>query len=258
MCLRTGSKAEITIAPGVSSTMISTPAARSRARMLRPSRPMILPLISSLGIWTVVVVTSETVGVETRWMMVASICLARRSSSSRPVVSNLRILCISVASLSFSSRVWSSVMALSFVRPATRSSSFSILARASSSSTFTALIFSTRASTSFSRSSTSVVLRSKRPSRFSNRSCRRFCSCSRFFSSFLASSRILTASVLASTRISLDSTLASSINFCVRSSSELTRCLATSWRIKYPRPAPTAIRSTAPTDSVSDIDSIYK
>ena len=37
------------MASGVSSTMISTPVAASRVRMLRPSRPMILPLTSSLS-----------------------------------------------------------------------------------------------------------------------------------------------------------------------------------------------------------------
>ena len=37
------------MASGVSSTMISTPVAASSARMLRPSRPMILPFTSSLS-----------------------------------------------------------------------------------------------------------------------------------------------------------------------------------------------------------------
>ena len=38
------------ITPGVSSTRMSTPVARSIARMLRPSRPMMRPFISSDGI----------------------------------------------------------------------------------------------------------------------------------------------------------------------------------------------------------------
>ena len=37
------------MAPGVSSTMRSTPVASSSARMLRPSRPMMRPFKSSLG-----------------------------------------------------------------------------------------------------------------------------------------------------------------------------------------------------------------
>ena len=40
---------EITTASGVSSMMISTPVAASIARILRPSRPMMRPFISSLG-----------------------------------------------------------------------------------------------------------------------------------------------------------------------------------------------------------------
>lgn len=44
-----GSKAEITMASGVSSTTISTPVAASKARMLRPSRPMMRPFTSSLS-----------------------------------------------------------------------------------------------------------------------------------------------------------------------------------------------------------------
>ena len=44
--------------PGVSSMITSTPVAFSKARMLRPSRPMIRPFISSLGMPTVLVVVS--------------------------------------------------------------------------------------------------------------------------------------------------------------------------------------------------------
>ena len=44
--------------PGVSSTITSTPVAFSKARMFRPSRPMIRPFISSLGMSTVLTVTS--------------------------------------------------------------------------------------------------------------------------------------------------------------------------------------------------------
>ncbi len=44
--------------PGVSSMITSTPVAFSKARMLRPSRPMIRPFISSLGMSTVLVVVS--------------------------------------------------------------------------------------------------------------------------------------------------------------------------------------------------------
>ena len=47
---RTGSKLDITIASGVSSTITSTPVAASKARIFRPSRPITFPLISSPSI----------------------------------------------------------------------------------------------------------------------------------------------------------------------------------------------------------------
>src|ERR1700744_1650040 len=49
---RTPSKPESTTAPGVSSMMKSTPVRFSSARMLRPSRPMIRPFMSSVASWT--------------------------------------------------------------------------------------------------------------------------------------------------------------------------------------------------------------
>ncbi len=55
---RTGSNPLTMTTPGVSSMITSTPVAFSKARMLRPSRPMIRPFISSLGISTVLVVVS--------------------------------------------------------------------------------------------------------------------------------------------------------------------------------------------------------
>lgn len=45
-CLCTGSKHERVINPGVSSTSTSTPVARSNARILRPSFPIIFPFYS--------------------------------------------------------------------------------------------------------------------------------------------------------------------------------------------------------------------
>ena len=63
---RTGSKPDITIASGVSSTTISTPVAASRARILRPSRPIILPFTSSLSMWNTLTEFSIAVSVATR------------------------------------------------------------------------------------------------------------------------------------------------------------------------------------------------
>src|ERR1700750_2082422 len=55
---RAPSKAESTTAFGVSSMMKSTPVRFSRARMLRPSRPMMRPFMSSDGSWTTETVVS--------------------------------------------------------------------------------------------------------------------------------------------------------------------------------------------------------
>ena len=53
---RTGSKPLTITTPGVSSIITSTPETFSKARILRPSRPMMRPFISSLGMSTVFVV----------------------------------------------------------------------------------------------------------------------------------------------------------------------------------------------------------
>ena len=75
------------IAPGVSSTISSTPVAVSSARMLRPSRPMIRPLRSSLGRSTTETVVSMACSAALRWMASATICWARTAAVSRASVS---------------------------------------------------------------------------------------------------------------------------------------------------------------------------
>ena len=79
---RMGSKHEMTTASGVSSMMMSTPVSVSRVRMLRPSRPMIRPFISSLGRLTVVTVTSEATSVASLWMVVIRMSRAFLSAAS--------------------------------------------------------------------------------------------------------------------------------------------------------------------------------
>ena len=74
---RTGSKDESTTASGVSSMIRSTPVACSRARMLRPSLPMIRPFISSLGMVTDDCVVSTVVSAAQRWMAWETIQRAR-------------------------------------------------------------------------------------------------------------------------------------------------------------------------------------
>ena len=74
---RTGSKPDSTTASGVSSMIRSTPVACSRARMLRPSRPMMRPFISSDGSETTVTVASEVWSAAMRCMTVVRMRRAR-------------------------------------------------------------------------------------------------------------------------------------------------------------------------------------
>src|SRR3990170_983144 len=83
-CRRKGSKQDMIMVPGVSSTIISTPVRRSSARILRPSLPIILPFISSEGILTVVVVTSDTAEEAHLCITVAKSALALLSNSCAP------------------------------------------------------------------------------------------------------------------------------------------------------------------------------
>ena len=57
---RTGSNPERITASGVSSMIRSTPVAASKARMLRPSRPIMRPFISSFGNGTTETTASAT------------------------------------------------------------------------------------------------------------------------------------------------------------------------------------------------------
>ena len=79
---RTGSKQETVMASGVSSMIRSAPVSVSSVRMLRPSRPMMRPFISSLGSGTTLTVISATWSAAQRWMAVATISRARWSASS--------------------------------------------------------------------------------------------------------------------------------------------------------------------------------
>ncbi len=86
----TPSKPERMTAPGVSSTMKSMPVSISRARMLRPSRPITRPLRSSLWSATVETVVSTAWPPASRCMQVARMLRARRSASRRASSSTWR------------------------------------------------------------------------------------------------------------------------------------------------------------------------
>ena len=76
---RTGSKLLRTTASGVSSMMMLTPVVASKARMLRPSRPMIRPFMSSLGRAKTLTVDSAVCSDATRWIAIVRILRARSS-----------------------------------------------------------------------------------------------------------------------------------------------------------------------------------
>ena len=80
---RTPSKLESRTAEGVSSMITSTPVSFSSARMLRPSRPMIRPFISSLGSSTRRVVDSLECLAAIRCIATDRMLRARRSASAR-------------------------------------------------------------------------------------------------------------------------------------------------------------------------------
>jgi len=73
---RNGSKQDSIIASGVSSTWNSTPVAASNALILRPSLPIICPLISSFLIWKTEMEFSMECSVAQRWMVSMTTFLA--------------------------------------------------------------------------------------------------------------------------------------------------------------------------------------
>ena len=78
---RTPSNPDRTTAPGVSSMMKSTPVRFSSARMLRPSRPMIRPFMSSAESWTTETVVSVAWPAASRCMHTERMLRTRRSAS---------------------------------------------------------------------------------------------------------------------------------------------------------------------------------
>ena len=142
-CRRTGSKDEMTIAPGVSSMINSTPDSFSNARMFLPSLPIILPLISSFGIFTEVVSISLAVDDAKRLMLEAMISFARRSNFSAFNVSIFCIRTIKSSSYLFSTSSNKTSRASSLERRAIFSSSLSFSSSIPSTLSFIFLTSST-------------------------------------------------------------------------------------------------------------------
>src|SRR4051812_40061107 len=80
---RMGSKPKRTTASGVSSMITSIPVACSKARMFRPSRPMMRPFISSDGRETTETVVSAVWSAAMRWMAREMIFLASLGIAAR-------------------------------------------------------------------------------------------------------------------------------------------------------------------------------
>ena len=169
---RTPSKPERITAFGVSSMMKSTPVRCSSARMLRPSRPMMRPFMSSAESWTTETVVSAAWPAASRCMTTERMLRTRRSASRLVSSSIWRTI------LARSWRVWSSTSLSSCWRaceagmPATRSSSRRWCSRACSSSA--ALPTSTRSrSPSSTRRLSTASSRARSRSSSRSRSARR-------------------------------------------------------------------------------------
>ena len=171
---RTGSKQDSSTASGVSSMIRLTPVTDSKARMFRPSRPMIRPFISSPGRCSTETTDSLVCSVATRWIASETTLRARFSPSDRAWCSMSRTIRTASRLAWFSIVPTSSDLAWMAVRPATRSrvavrwaSSWSMSAARSLSSRWR---WSSSAERSSSRCSSLSSRCSRSASRFSRRS----------------------------------------------------------------------------------------
>ena len=123
--LRIGSKPDSTTASGVSSIINSTPVSCSKVRIFLPSRPMILPFISSLGSCTTETVDSVTWSAAQRWIASTIYSLAVFSASSLALASYSRIYKAVSCLILSSTECNNSCLAWSLVKPETLSSSIS-------------------------------------------------------------------------------------------------------------------------------------
>ncbi len=220
------------MAPGVSSTIISTPVNFSKVLMFRPSLPMIRPFNSSLGKATVEVVTSMDWEAEKRCMASVKMSRAFFSISSFPFCSNFLILSAKTSFSSLSTSAKSSFLASSRKSPATRSNSAIFFVWICSNSSLISFTFFAFCASSSYFLSHSWALDSRDCSRRSNlSSCLMIC-CSLSLCSRLASSAILIALSLAWIKISLASCFFSSVILAKRASIVPACFLAKVWRVK--------------------------
>ena len=153
---RTPSKPERTTAWGVSSMITSTPVRFSSARMLRPSRPMMRPFMSSDGSSTIETVVSAAWLAAVRWMPIEMMLRTRRSDSWRASSSMMRMRrAMSWRERSSTSRRSSSLACVA-VRPETRSSASSRAACSVSTAAMRAARLASCSANSCSRRSVSA------------------------------------------------------------------------------------------------------
>ncbi len=233
--LLTGSKHDSSTASGVSSMIRLTPVVDSNARMLRPSRPMIRPFISSPGRCSTLTTDSAVCSAASRCTASVTIFVARFSPSLRAAPSISLMISAASRLAWFSISLTSSFLACSPVSPATRSrmtrrssSTWSSSSRRSASSTSVSASFLSRSdcrlASSSSRCSRSASLasrrsRSERSSLSSDLSIRLSSSTSRRICAALSAAasdlrRISSASVSALCRISRASSRACSSSSC--------------------------------------------
>ena len=167
---RMPSNDESTTACGVSSMITSTPVRCSSARILRPSRPMMRPFMSSEGSSISETVVSEAWLAATRWRASATRLRARRFASARASSSACRTRRASSWRTSSSDRSSMCALASLTVIPEMRSSSVICESRASLRSSWSCLVCTSRSNTPCSRRVSSVSFSSMSSSFASTRS----------------------------------------------------------------------------------------
>jgi len=216
--------------------------------MLRPSRPMMRPFMSSEGRLTTETVVSATWLAAVRWMLSERMLRARRSASRRASSSTWRTSLAMSCRASSSVRLSSSSRACAVLIPETRSKVPTISWRAASTSSVSFSMFASRSRSDWSRRSCSTARASSCSSRWIMRCSAPASSARRSRSSSSTSLRTLWTSSLASSRASLRmvsaSRRASRTSRSASRSAVAARLPAKARRMKYPAASPAANATT--------------
>ena len=265
---RTGLYPDRTTASGVSSTITSMPVACSKARILRPSRPMIRPFISSEGSCTTETVNCAVSSAAIRCTAMATSFFASRSAVRWPssLISRTRFAASARALSSISATSWS--RASFAVSPAT-------VSRRASASARTPEAFSRSSATPCSRDLRTVArsssdserrsirsdLRSMASVRCASRCSPRSTSSRRRLSSVSQVSLRRNACSLACSSAARRRLSASSLALVrISDASSRPACFSLSWRARsrcLPRMYPKTAATTAPTARDKPSGSMY-